>query len=192
MACADLVSGGRAGRDGAQSGARRSRDLSPRLPRAVPVRCRPSAARRAKCGSTALPRRLDEARARVQEAAAFAAGVPLTGFSLADLLALAGGDHLALADLARALRADGLEASPKLPLDRLGDTENTLEVVRAATRGGLGVWRAVGRSRRARRPARSHRARGQAVQRETGALTRVRAAGAHSTRKTRPRPATTT
>ncbi len=88
------------------------------------------------------PSTADEARARVKEALAFAGGVPLTGFSLADLLTLAGGDHLALVDLARALRADGLEAVAA-PIDRLGDGESAVEVVRAAVRGGLGVWRAV-------------------------------------------------
>lgn len=88
------------------------------------------------------PASLDEARAAVRAARTFAAGAPLTGFSLGDLLALAGGDHLVVADAARALRADGLEALAA-PLDRLGDTENAIEVIRAAAHGGLGVWRAV-------------------------------------------------
>lgn len=115
-----------------------------------------------------LPASAEEARSRVRQALAFASGAPLTGFSLADLVALVGGDHLALVDLARALRADGLEATP-LPLDRLGDTENTLEVVRAATRGGLGVWRAIiERSTPETRLDLIELA--LAVQRETGAL----------------------
>jgi aminodeoxyfutalosine synthase len=72
-----------------------------------------------------------------------AKGIPLTGFSLGDLLTFVGGDHLELADLARTLRADGLEAVAEVPLDRLGDTENAIEVVRAVAHGGLGAWRAT-------------------------------------------------
>lgn len=86
---------------------------------------------------------VDEMRAQVRAAAAIAKGVPLTGFSLGDLLELVSGDHLELADLARALRADGLEAVAEVPLDRLGDTENAIEVVRAVVHGGLGAWRAT-------------------------------------------------
>ena len=71
------------------------------------------------------------------------ASSPLTGFSLAALLELCGGDHLALADLARALRADGLESIAETPLDALGDTENVVEVLRAVRHGGLGAWRAT-------------------------------------------------
>src|ERR1700674_2901608 len=46
------------------------------------------------------PASIDEARARVRAAARVATGVPLTGFSLADLVDLVGGDHMALAELA--------------------------------------------------------------------------------------------
>src|SRR4051794_20250912 len=46
------------------------------------------------------PSSADEAVAWVRNAVTFAGGVPLTGFSLADLLNLTGGDHLALASLA--------------------------------------------------------------------------------------------
>jgi aminodeoxyfutalosine synthase len=41
------------------------------------------------------------------------------------------------------LREDGLEAVAEVPLDALGDTENTIEVVRAVLHGGLGAWRAT-------------------------------------------------
>jgi hypothetical protein len=85
----------------------------------------------------------DEAIARVREARPLAGARPLTGFSLGDLFHLLGGDHLALADLAAALRASGLESIADAPLDRLGDTENLIEVVRAMQHGGLGVWRAT-------------------------------------------------
>jgi hypothetical protein len=89
------------------------------------------------------PTTIEDARARVRAAKTFAGGIPLTGFSLADLLALAGSDHLALADLAKALKADGLEAVAESPLDQIGDTDNAIEVVRAVRHGGLETWRAT-------------------------------------------------
>jgi aminodeoxyfutalosine synthase len=87
---------------------------------------------------TGKPASIAAAEARVRGAAALAAGGPLTGFSLADLLDLAGGDHMALMDLSRKLAAAGLDAVAETPLDRL---EDVAEVVRAARHGGLGVWR---------------------------------------------------
>jgi aminodeoxyfutalosine synthase len=89
------------------------------------------------------PASADEACERVAAAVPLAAGAALTGFSLGDLLELVGGDHLALADLAAALRQNGLAAVAEIPLDRLGDTENVIEVVRAVIHGGLGAWRAT-------------------------------------------------
>jgi hypothetical protein len=89
------------------------------------------------------PSSVDEAQERVTAAAPLAAGATLTGFSLADLLDLVGSDHLALAELAAALRHAGLEAVAEVPLDRLGDTENVVEVIRAVLHGGLGAWRAT-------------------------------------------------
>lgn len=91
----------------------------------------------------ATPVSPDDAVSKASAAAKAAAGRPLTGFSLATLLSLTGGDHLALSDLARALRQAGLEAVAEAPLDRLGDTENAIEVVRAALHGGLAVRRAT-------------------------------------------------
>ena len=89
------------------------------------------------------PASLDEAIARVREAKPLAGALPLTAFSLADLLSLAGNDHLALADAAKALRDAGLESVAEAPLDGLGDTENVVEVIRAVRHGGLQVWRAT-------------------------------------------------
>jgi len=113
---------------------------------------------------------LDDGLTRVREAVKLAGDLPLTGFSLADLLEIAGSDHLALAEIARALRAEGLEAVAEAPLDRLGDTENMIEVVRAVRHGGLGVWRATVD----RAPTAADRLelieRALAVQRETSAL----------------------
>ena len=63
------------------------------------------------------PESVQEARQLVQKARGVAGAAPLTGFSAADLARLAGGDHAALAELARALRADGLEAVAELPVD---------------------------------------------------------------------------
>jgi len=92
---------------------------------------------------TGKPVSIDDARARVRASKAFAGGAAFTGFSLADLLALAGSDHLALADLAAALKADGLEAVAEAPLDEFGDIDNAIEVVRAVRHGGLETWRAT-------------------------------------------------
>ena len=85
------------------------------------------------------------------------------------LLDLAGGDHLALADLATALKRDGLESLAEVELDWLGDTENAVEVVRAVRHSGLAAWRAtVSRASIAERLDLIERA--AAVQRETGAF----------------------
>jgi aminodeoxyfutalosine synthase len=89
------------------------------------------------------PASADDAIARVRDAAVLAKAVlakdvPLTGFSLADLLELVGHDHLALADVARTLKRAGLEAVAEAPIDRLDDAA---EVIRAVRHGGLSVWR---------------------------------------------------
>jgi hypothetical protein len=89
------------------------------------------------------PQSADEARARVREAVRRSPGVPLTGFSLPGLARLVQGDHLALADLALALKHEGLEAVADAPLDELGDLEQAAEILRAVIHGGLGVWRAT-------------------------------------------------
>jgi CofH/MqnC C-terminal region len=89
------------------------------------------------------PTSLEEAQSWVRGAKALATGVPLTGFSLGDLLDLVTGDHLALADAATMLVANGLDGVAEVPLDRLGDTENAIEVVRAVLHGGLSTWRAT-------------------------------------------------
>jgi aminodeoxyfutalosine synthase len=65
----------------------------------------------------------------------------LTGYSLADLLDLAGHDHLVLAELAQALRSEGLQAVAETPIDRLGPAELAVEVIRAVQHGGLATWR---------------------------------------------------
>ena len=77
------------------------------------------------------------AAASVTAARALAAGIPLTGYSLADLLELAGGAS-SLSDLAGRLRAAGLTAVAEAPIDRLPDA---VEAIRAARLGGLEVPR---------------------------------------------------
>jgi len=142
MACADLVSVGVLG-ETARKAIRGNRVTFGRVC-LVPPDAEP--ATRGEAGEvrlTGAPVSADDARARVRAATPLAAGVPLTGFSLADLLALVAGDRQALAELARALRADGLEAVAEIPIDRLSDTGSAVDAVRAVTRGGLGAWRAV-------------------------------------------------
>lgn len=65
------------------------------------------------------PASLDAAVAAVRSASRLAGDVPVTGFSLVDLLALDGSPSLAAA--CRALREAGLEAIAEAPLDRLDD-----------------------------------------------------------------------
>lgn len=89
------------------------------------------------------PASAGEARAWVRDAARVAGTRPLTAFSLAHLVALAGGDPAALGDLARALHADGLDAIAEAPLDLLGDADRAIPLVQAAVGGGLAVRRAT-------------------------------------------------
>lgn len=86
------------------------------------------------------PQSADDAVARVQVASQAAGSIPLTGFTVAQLLGLAGGDHLALAELSEALAAAGLAGVASLPMDQVDDPA---ELVRAIRHGGLGVWRAT-------------------------------------------------
>jgi CofH/MqnC C-terminal region len=75
----------------------------------------------------------------VKATAALAAGVPVTGFSLADLHALAP-DSEALAAFCSRLHDAGLEAIAETPLD-LDLLNQPAMAVRAARDAGLGVWR---------------------------------------------------
>jgi aminodeoxyfutalosine synthase len=107
------------------------------------------------------------AAALVRSVAPRVDGATLTGFSAADLLALAGGDLQTLAETARTLSEAGLEAVASAPLDRLGDA--AAAALRALRDGGLGVWRlTVDRAPREDRLALIERA--AAVQQEIGGL----------------------
>lgn len=89
---------------------------------------------------TTTPHSIDAACAHVRAVVAMAGAVPVTGYSVPDLLALAGGDHLVLAELAARLRAAGLAGVAFLPVDVC---EDPAELVRALTHGGLQVLRAT-------------------------------------------------
>jgi len=83
------------------------------------------------------PATVEAALAVVTDAAAIAAGVPLTGFSLADLQTLAA-DAESLALLCSRLHEAGLDAIADVPLDLV---DQPAAAVRAARDAGLGVWR---------------------------------------------------
>lgn len=89
---------------------------------------------------TTRPASVDAACAHVRAVAAVAGGRPVTGFSVSDLLELAGGDHLSLAQVARKFKAAGLSGVAFLPVDQI---EEPAEVVRALQHGGLEVPRAT-------------------------------------------------
>lgn len=87
------------------------------------------------------PASIEDACARVAAVADQAGSVPLTGFSAADLLELAGHDHLALAEVSARLHAAGLFGIAECPLDRIGSPETAADVIRAFRQGGLQVLR---------------------------------------------------
>lgn len=89
---------------------------------------------------TTRPASFEAACAQVRAVTTVAGSVPVTGFSVADLLALAGGDHLVLADMAARLRVAGLSGVAFLPVDVC---EDAAELVRALNHGGLQVLRAT-------------------------------------------------
>ena len=83
------------------------------------------------------PRDAEEAEAAVRSAAALAGSVPLTGFSLADLLTIAG-PASALEPLCGRLHRAGLNAIAEVPLDLLEEAASPVQAARAA---GLAVLR---------------------------------------------------
>jgi 2-iminoacetate synthase ThiH len=86
------------------------------------------------------PASLEAACAQVRAVAGVAGAVPLTAYSVPDLLALARGDHLALVDVAARLKDAGLTGVAHLPIDLC---EDAAELVRALNHGGLQVLRAT-------------------------------------------------
>ena len=86
------------------------------------------------------PRSLDDAEAAVHAAKAAAGDRTLTGFSLVDLVDLAGQSHATLADIAARLASAGLESVAEVPVDALVDPVRAVSDVLA---GGLAALRAV-------------------------------------------------
>jgi aminodeoxyfutalosine synthase len=86
------------------------------------------------------PRSLDDAEAAVIAAKAVCGDRTLTGFSVADLIELAGEAHVTLTDAAARLSSAGLESAAEVPVDLLVDPMRAVGDVLA---GGLSAWRAV-------------------------------------------------
>jgi aminodeoxyfutalosine synthase len=76
--------------------------------------------------------------ARVAEVVRVSGGKPVSGFSLADLEALAGREHVTLRALLEELAAAGLELVAEAPFDRLRDARRSIEEVNI---GGLRLAR---------------------------------------------------
>jgi hypothetical protein len=87
------------------------------------------------------PSSVEAARARVRTAVAWAPGRPVTGFTLADLVALCGGDVARLRALAADLASDGLRAVAEVAIDRAASDATLIAQVRAVLAGGLGASR---------------------------------------------------
>ena len=88
-----------------------------------------------------VPGSLDEGVAWVRQAASLAAGVPLTGFSLPDVMAWAGQSGGSLTQVAAALREAGLEAIAEVPIDRFASVPALTAAVMALGEAGLQTWR---------------------------------------------------
>jgi len=100
------------------------------------------------------PESFDAAAAAVRSARALAGDVPVTGFSLSDLIALAGPSSLA--DICRDLRSAGLDGIAEAQLDALADPEASIA---AARETGPGVVRLTVNSVTDDRAALAHVAR---------------------------------
>jgi hypothetical protein len=87
---------------------------------------------------TGTPSSIDAATEAAQRARAMAGSVPVSGYSLSDLLALAGGRLDALTDLAKRLSAAGLQIVSEVPIDQLA---SAAAAIRAVRDGGLQVLR---------------------------------------------------
>jgi aminodeoxyfutalosine synthase len=73
-----------------------------------------------------------EATSRVRAAVEWAGGVPVSGFSLADLEGLAAVEQVTLRSLLEDLHANGLELVAEAPIDRLHDPRRSIEEVNIA------------------------------------------------------------
>ncbi|MEO7190664.1 MAG: hypothetical protein ABI051_06375 [Vicinamibacterales bacterium] len=88
-----------------------------------------------------VPASVAEAVGWIRHAVQLAPGVPVTGFSLADLLDLIGHDQRELVRGAVALREAGLESVAEVPIDRMGSIGQLIAAVSGLVEGGLGAWR---------------------------------------------------
>jgi aminodeoxyfutalosine synthase len=102
----------------------------------APVASLPSSTSAGEFRIVGSPASFDAAAAAVRSARALAGDVPVTGFSLSDLIALAG--RSSLADICRDLRSAGLDGIAEAPLDALADPE---AAIAAARETGPGVVR---------------------------------------------------
>jgi aminodeoxyfutalosine synthase len=87
---------------------------------------------------TGKPSSIASAVAAVKAARALAGSTPVSAYSLADLLEIAGGSAASLADFLARLAAAGLEIVAEAPIDRLPDAASAVQLARAA---GLAVPR---------------------------------------------------
>ena len=81
---------------------------------------------------TGAPSTRAAAVARVREVAAAAKGVPVSGFSLADLEQLAATEKATLRDVLEELQRAGLELVSEAPFDKLHDARRSIEEVNIA------------------------------------------------------------
>ena len=100
----------------------------------------PSALSAGEIRVTGKPPSVAAAIASVRAARAIAGPIPVTAYSLADLLELAGGEVASLTDLGARLAAAGLAAVSEAPIDLLRDPA---AAVRAARAAGLEVPRLI-------------------------------------------------
>lgn len=89
------------------------------------------------------PASLPQALEWVRAASRLASGAPVSGFGLADLVALCGDDAVALQSAAETLCEAGLTAVAEIPLDRFPTADAVVKALAAVTAGGLGAWRAT-------------------------------------------------
>ena len=98
----------------------------------------PDAASAGEIRVTGTPQSVASAVAAVAAARALAGAVPVSAYSLADLLALAGGSTATLTELVARLAAAGLAIVADAPIDLLADAAGA---IRAARDGGVQVPR---------------------------------------------------
>lgn len=141
FACTDLVAVGAVGEQARQvgTGSRVTFGRVLELTGALPE----EAQRAGEVRLVAVPSSLEEARRRAGEVVAWAAGRRVTAFELADLVTLAEGDLDVLAEVAGALRREGLEALASVAIDRATSDAALIAQVDAVLSGGLGAWRAT-------------------------------------------------